>query len=160
MWFSRDDIYTEALNALVEYNLPKVVKEIREKVRQFFIDFENVELRITAKQIEVQMLDRRWDKNYIVTECNTHFGIDFLKNETGERVLEYCTYQWKIYQEGTDDFDIRKDKHRGQVLVFRREDFLTEYEIKSLYPPRSEIPVLPKIEFPCHDTKEDDVCPY
>ena len=57
--FSPDEIHTEALKTLIEHSLPTVVKEIREKVRQFFFDFEDAELHITPKQVAAHMLGGR-----------------------------------------------------------------------------------------------------
>ena len=157
MWFSKDDIRTEAFERLVEYNLPRVVKEIREKVREFFINFDDAELRVTSKQLEMA-LDKRWDSTYIHKSCEEHFGIDFLRNLDGDGVLEWCTYKWKYYPEGSGDDGIeKKDKRRGQVLVFKREDFMTDFEIKELhYLPEPEPiqPVQKELEF------SEDVVPF
>ena len=162
MWFLQEEIHTKALDVLVEYNLPKVIREIREKVREFFIDFEDAELHITTKQME-NMLDRRYESSYIYRECKKHFGIDFLK-ENGERILEWCTYKWKFYSEGGfDDFTVRKDKRRGQVLVFKREDFLSDYEIKSLNPSKFETnpeSVQTNINIQNNDDSKDDIYPF
>jgi len=141
MWFSPDEIHTAALTRLIEQNLPKVIKEIREKVRQFFFDFEEAELHITSKQIAEHMVNGRYDSYYIIRECKTHFGVDFLRNEQGQRKIKRCAYKSKIYinTEGSpDDFTVRTEKQVGQPLVFKREDFLTDYEIQALCPAKQE----------------------
>jgi len=120
---------------LIEQNLPKVVKEIREKVRQFFFDFEDAELQITAKQITEHMVGWRYDSYYILRECKTHFNVDFLRDEKGNRKLKRCVYKWKIYSDMDameDNFTVRTEKQVGQPLVFKRKDFLTDYEIQAL----------------------------
>ena len=141
MWFAPEEIHTEALSLLIEQNLPKVVKEIREKVRQFFFDFEEAELQITAKQIAEHMVNNRYDSYYIIRECKNHFGVDFLRNEQGDRKIKRCVYKWKIYvnTEGmADDFTERTEKQVGQPLVFKRDEFLTPYEISALTPPQPQ----------------------
>jgi len=154
MWFAPEEIHTKALNKLIEQNLPKVIKEIREKVRQFFFDFEDTELQITAKQIAEHMVSNRYDSYYILRECKTHFGVDFLRNEQGDRKIKRCAYKTKIYinTEGMgDDFTVRTEKQVGQPLVFKREDFLTEYEIEALTEPKPEAQPQPEqttLEFP------------
>jgi len=154
MWFAPDEIHTEALKNLIEQNLPKVVKEIREKVRQFFFDFEEAELQVTAKQIAEHMVNGRYDSYYIIRECKTHFDVDFLRNEKGERKIKRCTYKSKIYinTEGmADDFTVKIEKQVGQPLVFKREDFLTEYEIQALTQPKPEVQPQPEqteLQFP------------
>ncbi|MDR2906996.1 MAG: DUF5906 domain-containing protein, partial [Bacteroidales bacterium] len=161
MWFLSDDIHTNALNRLVEYNLPTVVKEIRERVRQYFFDFDEPELQITAKMIQQHMLGGRYDSYYIIRECKAHFGVDLLKDERGNQKIKRCAYKWKTYSDTggiADDFTIRTEKQAGQPLVFKREDFLTEYEITSLYPSKPDMP--PEPEQKDIDFSKDDETPF
>jgi hypothetical protein len=147
MWFAPNEIHTEALTLLIEQNLPKVVKEIREKVRQFFFDFEEAELQITAKQIAEHMVGGRYDSYYIIRECKTHLDVENLKDDEGRRVIKTCAYKWKIFSDTgdmDDNFTVRTEKQVGQPLVFKREDFLTGYEMKALYPKKSDMPVQSK----------------
>jgi hypothetical protein len=138
MWFSPDEIHTEALKKLIEHSLPTVVKEIREKVRQFFYDFEDTELHITPKQIATHMLGGRYGSYYIIRECKTHLNVDNLIGQQGEKTIKTCIYKWIDYAEGMDKFEIRTNKHVGQPLVFKRQDFVKEYETKALFPPKPE----------------------
>jgi hypothetical protein len=135
MWFLPDEIQTGALKKLVEHNLPTVIKEIREKVRQFFYDFEDAELHITPKQIATHMLNGRYGSYYINRECKTFLNVDNLIDHEGEKMIKTCTYKSKEYAEGLDTFEVRTNKHIGQPLVFKRNDFLTGYEINTLFPP-------------------------
>jgi hypothetical protein len=135
MWFSPDEIHTEALKMLVEHSLPTVIKEIRDKVRQFFFDFDDAELHITPKQIATHMLSGRYGSYYIIRECKTYLNVNNLFDNAGEKSIKTCTYKWKDYAEGVDNFDIRTNKHIGQPLVFKRDDFLSDYETQSLFPP-------------------------
>lgn len=132
MWFAPSAIHTDALNRLIEQNLPKIIKEIREKVRQFFIDFPDEELHITPKMINSGMLGGRYDTYYILKECRTHFSIDILRDESGNRKLKTCLYKWKVYNDFTDTWDIRSEKQIGQPLVFKRKEFLTDYETQTV----------------------------
>ena len=88
------------------------------------------------------LFDNSYDSYYIIRECKTHFGVDFLRNEQGHRKIKRCIYPSKIYinTEGSpDDFTVRTEKQVGQPLVFKREDFLTDYEIQALCPAKPEI---------------------
>ena len=147
MWFSPEEIHTEALKILIEHSLPTVVKEIREKVRQFFIDFEDAELHITPKQIATHMLGGRYGSYYIIRECKTHLNASNLIDHAGEKTIKTCAYKWKDYSEGVDSFEVRINKHIGQPLVFKREDFLTNYETETLYPPIPPEPVQQELSF-------------
>jgi hypothetical protein len=143
MWFSPEETQTDALKKLVEHSLPTVVKEIREKVRQFFFDFDGAELHITSKQIATHMLGGKYGSYYIIRECKTYLNVDNLMNHEGEKMIKTCTYTWKEYAEGMDAFDVRTNKHIGQPLVFKRKDFLSDYEINILFPSPTEQPPEP-----------------
>ena len=73
-----------------------------------------------------------------IRDCETYLNVDNLLNHEREKVIKTCTYKWKDYAEGVDSFEVRTNKHIGQPLVFRRNDFLSCYEIKTLYPAQQE----------------------
>jgi hypothetical protein len=68
-------------------------------------------------------------------------------NHEGEKMIKTCTYKIKEYAEGMDTFEVRTNKHIGQPLVFKRENFLTNYEINTLYPPPIPEPTQTEIDF-------------
>ena len=92
--------------------VPKVVKEIQEKVRLFFIDFDEPELHITAKQIAVHMLNNQYSSHYILRECKTYLNVNI------ERTLKTCTYKYLVKTA------VETEKQIGRPLIFKREDFL------------------------------------
>jgi hypothetical protein len=67
-------------------------------------------------------------------------NIDNLIGHQGEKTIKTCIYKWIDYAEGMDKFEIRTNKHVGQPLVFKRQDFVKEYETKALFPPKSASP--------------------
>jgi hypothetical protein len=73
--------------------------------------------------------------------------VDNLIDHIGEKTIKTCTYKWKDYAEGMDTFEMRTNKHIGQPLVFKREEFLTDNEIKLLNPPKPPEPVQQEIGF-------------
>jgi len=82
------------------------------------------------------MVGGRYGSYYILRECRAFLNVDNLFDDAGEKPIKTCTYRWKDYTEGMDSFDVRTNKHIGQPLVFKREEFLTDHEIKTLYPPK------------------------
>ena len=124
-----------------------MVKEIREKVRQFFFDFEDAELHITPKQVATNMLGGRYGSYYIIRECKTHLNVSNLIDHDGEKIIKTCTYKWKDYAEGADNFEVRTNKHIGQPLVFKRNEFLSDYETETLYPTIPPEPEQQEIDF-------------
>ena len=93
------------------------------------------------------MLGGRYGSYYIIRECKTYLNVDNLIDTAGEKMIKTCTYKWKEYTEGMDTFDVRTNKHIGQPLVFKRKDFLSDYEINILFPPSTPEPEQTKINF-------------
>ena len=99
MWFSEKDLHTEAFDKLVEYNLPYEIKEIRDKVRQYFIDFEDDELHVTATQIRSFMLNNSvvYNSTRITKNCEIYLGVHNFKDKAGEKKNKTCVYKWMVY---------------------------------------------------------------
>jgi hypothetical protein len=100
------------------------------------------------------MLNGRYDSYYIIRECKTHLNVDLLRDDKVFKKIKRCTYKWKIYADTggmADDFTVRTEKQVGQPLVFKREDFLTNYEISDLYPSKLPEPEQQGIDFPKSD---------
>jgi hypothetical protein len=96
------------------------------------------------------MLSGRYGSYYINRECKTYLNVGNLIDHEGEKSIKTCTYMWKDYAEGLDKFEVRTNKHIGQPLVFKRVDFLTDHETKTLFPPEPEPipePVQTEIDF-------------
>ena len=74
-------------------------------------------------------------------------NVDNLINHEGEKIIKTCTYKWKDYAEGADTFEVRTNKHIGQPLVFKREDLVSDYETKTLFPPSIPEPVQSETDF-------------
>ncbi len=133
MWFTADQIHTEALSKLVEQNLPGVIKELKEKVRQFFFDFpQEHELLVTPTLIAEQMLGNRCRPHYIIQSCKTYLDVDVWRDKDGRAIVKRSYYKWNVYFEGSDEFQTKTIKENGRPLVFHRENFLDEHEIESL----------------------------
>ena len=82
-----------------------------------------------------------------IRECKTHLNVNNLIDHAGEKTIKTCTYTWKDYSEGMDNFEVRTNKHIGQPLVFKRVDFLTNHETETLYPPMPPEPIQQDIDF-------------
>ena len=90
------------------------------------------------------MLGGRYGSYYIIRECKTYLNVGNLIDHAGEKSIKTCTYKWKDYAEGADTFEMRTNKHIGQPLVFKREEFLTDHESLSMKD-ASRAPVIPNV---------------
>jgi len=84
MWFSKEQIFTDALKVLIHGNKTTIEKEIEELILDELAFFEKEELCYTAQNI-VEMLGKRNLKvtnNYVKTILNDKFNLVYEKNSS------------------------------------------------------------------------------
>jgi hypothetical protein len=131
MWFDEELIRTDAFRKLAEYNIPKVAKLIKEKISQYFIDFEEQELRVTAALIRDIMLNSKDTAQYITKVCEDYLKAVHLTDKHGNILVRRCVYRTKIWD--GEHSDTNKYERQGQILLFKRENFLSDAEFKQIH---------------------------
>lgn len=78
MWFTKDQIHTEALNVLIRGNKTSVEKELEEMLKDEFIVFEKPELCYTSKNLVLMLKNRGVvvSSNYISSILRDKFNLD------------------------------------------------------------------------------------
>lgn len=82
MWFHFDLLKTEALKRLIAYSESTIVKELKQGIKDLFLDTGVEEIMMTADVIQRELLPKRYERNYIAT---------VLKDKL--RVLPYGVYK-------------------------------------------------------------------
>ncbi|WP_139958218.1 primase-helicase family protein [Flavicella sediminum] len=117
MWFTKDQINTEALNNLVKGNKTYLNKEIEEVLSDAFIKFEVDELKFSLSDL-VDMLS----KNNI--RVSTSKISEFLKNHYK---LESKNGAYSKYHVAVSPFNgslfTEETKHKGRYFTFNKKDF-------------------------------------
>jgi hypothetical protein len=119
MWFTKEQIHTEALNVLIRGNKTSVEKELEEMLRDEFAVFEELQLCYTSKNL-VEMLKNRGvitSSNFVATLLKTKYNLEIEKNSS------YKWYRSEIYN--TDNSIANGfTSEKGRYFVFDRERFL------------------------------------
>ena len=141
MWFSPNDLITDALKKIIENSRPSLEKELHEKIRNLFFEFGNEELLLTSAVICERYLNKKVNENYVSQVLKNQFKVSYYKNAEGKEV----THRFKVpYWEKTIDFSGNdaikwaESSYTGRPFVFKREDFLSPEEIASLAPHNNE----------------------
>ena len=110
MWFSKDQIHTAALDALLFGNRSSIEKELEEMLKDEFVVFEVDKLCYTSKNL-VDMLKRRGfiaSSHYIASVLKSKYNLENEKNSS------YKYYRSEIYHESnsiSDGFTHEKGRY-------------------------------------------------
>jgi hypothetical protein len=116
MWFTKEQIYTDALKVLIQGNKTTLEKEIEELILDELAFFEKEELCYTAQNI-VEMLSKRNVKvnnNYVKTILNDKFNLVYEKNSSYQlyrsdhsnpEFLDFTNQKGRFYRFTKDVFD-------------------------------------------------------
>lgn len=119
MWFTKEQIYTNALKVLIEGNKTNIEKELEEILIDEFSYFDIKELCYTAKNI-VEMLRTRninVPTNYVATVLKAKYNLKEPKNSSYKYYRSsICNAESPI----STGFTLEK----GRFFVFKREQFI------------------------------------
>jgi len=144
MWFHAQLIKTDALKKVVANSEPVIVKELRNKLRDMFMDFGTTQIMMSKMDIQKEFFNNRFEGSYLervlkeVLKVEPYFQLDPIeKDEQGEPVKKYKTVRYSFAKYEEKYVDNKPTKCRvdiscnGRPYVFHIKDFLTEQEIKN-----------------------------
>lgn len=120
MWFTKDQIFTEALSRLVKGNTTYLNKEIVEILIDDFIKFDVDELKYSLSDL-VEILSKnnvRVSTSKVSEVLNNYFN---LKSKNGS----YSKYYLSI-QPNSNTYFVEELKLKGRYFLFKKEDFVKE----------------------------------
>ena len=118
MWFTKEQIHTQALDLLINGNKTSLEKELDEMLAEQFILFEKEELCYTSTNL-VQMLKARGfnaSNYYVASVLRTKYEI--LNNEKNS------TYKWYRSDIASDNLEMSFTAEKGRYFVLKRESFV------------------------------------
>ncbi|WP_430399830.1 primase-helicase family protein [Flavobacterium sp.] len=119
MWFTKEQIHTEALNVLIKGNKTSVEKELEEMLKEEFVVFDEPKLCYTATNLVVMLKNRG-------LPVTTGYVSNILKNKYNLKSDSNSSYKWfrsEIYNSNvktTNGFTSEK----GRYYSFDRELFV------------------------------------
>lgn len=133
MHFVREHLITEALKKVIVANQTTVEKELRNRLRDMFLDFGVAEITMTVTDIWQDFFNRKYEKNYIEKVVTQLMKVDAQRNGDGKIVLKRYRYpRWEKQidnKTGHMEHAMVMVNGIGRPLVFKREVFLTQDEI-------------------------------
>ena len=119
MWFTKEQIYTKALDVLVRGNRTSIEKEIEEFLIDQFCTLELAELYYTTKDLHKQLnlANIRVGKNYVSKIITENFKLEPKNSSYNFYSLDLSTMnngKWSVYTEN----------RKGRFYTFKREEFI------------------------------------
>lgn len=119
MWFTKEQIYTKALDVLVRGNRTSIEKEIEEFLIDQFCTLELDELYYTTKDLHEQLnlANIRVGKNYVSKIITENFKLEPKNSSYNFYSLDLSTMnngKWSVYTEN----------RKGRYYTFKKEEFI------------------------------------
>lgn len=129
MWFKASDIETQALRDLKAAQQPLPVREIKEEIRNLFMDFPAEQYLISVKILK-DMVDAiaRMPNDTVRTLLRTHFGLETYVDEDGLSRTKYIKIPY-YYENGEGKTVVYHRRDKGKAFVFHASQFLNEKEL-------------------------------
>ncbi len=133
MWFTRQQLMTEALKKVILANQTTIEREVRSRVREMFLDFGQPFIHMTVMDIWINIFNRKHEKSYIEKVLLEKMKLSTYVNSEGKKVPHRYKYpRWDRVMDTTTGHykeDIVIVSGHGRPVVFKREDFVTPEEI-------------------------------
>jgi hypothetical protein len=117
MWFTPEQIHTEALDKLKQYNKTTIEKELNEGIKLVLLEFEINQISFTNKDLMLLLKERGIYKvraNEVSTILKDKWGLT-------DKNTSYLKYSWG--ESITGDVALSSNKAKGRVFTFSRKFF-------------------------------------
>lgn len=129
MWFSAQDLETQALRDLKAAQQPLPIREIKEQVKTLFMDFPAEQYIISIKVLKMMVDEiQRMPADTVRTLLRTHLRVENALDDDGLCKTKYIKIPYYFgTQDGKNSVAYYRDKGKG--FVFKAEVFLNEQEL-------------------------------
>jgi hypothetical protein len=143
MWYHPQLLKTDALKKVVANSEPVIVKELKQNLREMFLDFGVDKILMTRKAIHREFFNFRWEASYLEKVLKENLKVDQIHDldhtvldPDGQPTKRYKTVRYSYPKYEQKYIDNRQENAQvmvndnGRPFVFYRKDFLSEQEMK------------------------------
>ena len=120
MWFSLDQIITDAWRNVVSHSEPGPIKELRLKLQDYFLKWNDDKVEMTAENIR-NVFGIRQEASYLNKVIREYLKVDRKRNAKGDEVV--TTYKYKK-EDASDATKFVEVSDKGRPYVFFKQDFV------------------------------------
>ena len=152
MWFHPQLLKTEALKKVIQYSMPAIVKDIKQRIQDMFLDFEVDRILMSRQDVMDEFFKGgRYETNYVEKVLKETLKLDHFhtlsetdKDLFGNPVKQYktCRYtypRWEsLHRDGKQVIDRVDVSKNGRPFIFERsafvdKDMIVEGDAESAY---------------------------
>lgn len=131
MWFHASLIRTETFYDTVKVNEPTEARNLREKIKEMFLDFGQEDILMPIGSIEDEFWGGKKSVSWTKELLRDYLNVDQLRDSNGKlKQIRGKYFKWvKDYNEdGSESAKIKEVRFHGRPYVFHRADFVPEDE--------------------------------
>jgi len=127
MHFHPSLLRTSTFYQTVEVNEPTAATDLRNGIRDMFIDQKDLEvLEMPMKNIVEEFMTGKPSVSWVQEILRDHIEVDLLRDNTGKAKHKRGSFLRYEYDSGTEKMRCKRIQWRGRPYVFLREDFVKE----------------------------------
>lgn len=127
MYFHSNWLKNRLFLRTVRLNEPSHAQELRERLKEMFLDFEEIEIRMTIQDINQEFFNSKLERTYLQKMLKEYLNATVGTNKTGElKPIRYHYYLQDSLMDSmqNDSIPKRKIEKVGRPYVFKRLDFV------------------------------------
>ena len=131
MWFKASLIRTNTFNETVKVNEPSQARQLRERIKQDFLDFGEEEILMPLKDINRTYFGNKTEISWLREILKDYLEVDVVKSEEGKsRQIRGYYWRWDDFVDSDGNYEQKKYKNifNGRPYRFLRADFVPEEE--------------------------------
>lgn len=136
MYFHSSLLKNDLFYKTVRLNEPSHVQELRERLKEIFLDFGQDEIMMTIQDINREFCKDKLERTYLQKILKEYLNVSTMKNDDGRPKL--VRYHYTIHGESATDSEVinkREVSNVGRPYLFKRKDFLSPDEDDRGYMP-------------------------
>lgn len=105
MWFDPTLLKTEALKKVIKHSMPTIEKEIRQHLKDMFLDFGVEEIWMTRKDLHQEFFNGKYEANYLESVLKDKINVDVyhvFETPNGKRHLDLATAEQQLIEANPD----------------------------------------------------------
>lgn len=129
MYFHQNWLKNALFFKTVRLNEPSHVQELRERLKEIFIDFEQTEILMTIQDINYEFFKEKLGRPYLQQILKDYLNVNLATNKDGtSKTMRYAYFMHELQLQSDEAVPSRKVQKVGRPYLFKRADFVPSDE--------------------------------
>ena len=129
MYFHTNWLKNALFFKTVRLNEPSHVQELRERLKELFINFEQMEILMTIQDIDHEFFKDKLGRTYLQKLLKDFLNVSLAANREGAvKPMRYVYFMPELQLQSDEEMPHRKISQIGRPYLFKRADFVPSDE--------------------------------